>query len=1518
MLFRSIFFYFYNDTDPTINIYYKFTFRMKKISQILIFIFIVSSFSLIAKDKKVFIPIYDGYSSALNNTTAVASSAWNLPSTWSTNQVPNSTDDVIIPNGISVTLGGDMSARSVAIEGILTPENLNTDFALTTKGVMVLSGGLFLIGSELNPYLGKGLITLTGSNPSENLMSNSIMGTKLIGVMPEGRLELHGAAKKPWTQLNATANAGATSITLKETINWEVGDEIVIASTDFDGRQAEKRTITAINGNVLMLDSPLIYMHWGKEQIYNNGTRDIVLDERAEVGLLTRNLKIQGDSSSELNGFGGHIMSMTNSISNASNIELYRMGQKSKVGRYPWHWHLLGDADGQFIKNAGIHNSFNRVITVHGTNNTLVEGNVAYDFIGHGYFLENGSETGNLFKNNLGVVCKRPVEGEETTPSDIGSGSGRGAEPEAFPVTFWIANPNNDFIGNVSAGSDGSGFWHVILEEVLNNNNSNYVPGKQPMGIFDDNKAHSNLFSWGVDGGVDKETGEIVTGHYKPENPDGTQFIPVINRFDGYKSIDRNVWIRANSMEFYDCDFADNGRADFFSYNQVLYNSLIVGKSANVGNPQSESELEAGRSLPYPDRALTQFSNAFRGHSIYDGPSGIVNTHFDGFNSNGAKAYCFQTNGASRKSTNHYARGISFGPDVEENSKFEFANNSWYSYMYLSGLIDEDGSVTGILGARVTPIISAPAKTNHIYETGANTQMTDVIEKPDWGAKITVNKTYNYFSDIDYTPKVNAAFTPRYFITEYPDKTTHAVFDTQTQQLYFDAPVITNDLDYKYYMQYHKTPNYMVPVINGCMSNAEAVIVAYPNMSSFSYVGNATRVSNLTELVESTKQSYLIKDNTIYLKLISTNIADDSWQRRHGYAYKFNSDAYICNLGNCFDSDVWGGVINRVTLIDYGVRSYDLASRLTNDDSRDSAITTNGLNLPMFSYENRRVNFNVENNGDGQAGYSDYQIRLATRQVWEYFNVLGIDYTGPDVEIIVENEIGNQFSLGTYSASDVKNVRIGQDNQFHIFKHVKKIILRFHENNIGNLNTHSTSNVSINHINLGVDIPEVYSVSSTLVNQDTDGDGILDEEEITRCRDQNSASDFALEFNNDSTLFDGYTVSSIENLEEINGKLKGESTSSDPKIINDNFVSFNGSEVSSITFRYKANINLTKIQLFWTNLESNGFGPSRTVFNNYTGNGDWQEVNLDLSTHSEWNNDTITGFRIDPTNNDNINFEIDWIRANNAIDPSVKCVDTTDDDGDGLTNTEENSLCRNENSAADFAIEFNTNSIFDGFETDQIINIRKLDGLISGTSSGGDSKIIKTEFLEMLGSQITSLIMKIKANIAVTNVKLFWQTTENNVFDASRIVSQDYTGNGEWQEITFDLGTNTNWTAKTITGFRIDPTNHSNVDFEIDWLRAQDAVNPEDTCNTLNTNVVNFNDSLRLFPNPATIGERINVVGLTNYDNVTITVYDLSGKQVFVEKAQTTLSIGAIKAGIYFVRFVSGSGEVDTKKLLVY
>src|SRR4026208_2217835 len=99
-----------------------------------------------------------------------------------------------------------------------------------------------------------------------------------------------------------TASAGSTSIEVLNASGWRVGDEIVLASTDFNPRQAERRTIAAISGNTPPLSKELDYMHFGKITFG--------VDERGEVGLLTRNIKIQASPDAEQTLFGGHIMAM--------------------------------------------------------------------------------------------------------------------------------------------------------------------------------------------------------------------------------------------------------------------------------------------------------------------------------------------------------------------------------------------------------------------------------------------------------------------------------------------------------------------------------------------------------------------------------------------------------------------------------------------------------------------------------------------------------------------------------------------------------------------------------------------------------------------------------------------------------------------------------------------------------------------------------------------------------------------------------------------------------------------------------------------------------------------------------------------------------------------------------------------------------------------------------------------------------------------------------------------------------
>src|ERR1044071_7174034 len=157
-----------------------------------------------------------------------------------------------------------------------------------------------------------------------------------------GTLNLHGDRTNTWTKLASTAKAGSTSIEVLNASSWRVGDEIVLASTDVDPRQAERRTISAISGNKITLDKKLDYMHFGKI------TFDV--DERGEVGMLSRNILIQASPDADKTLFGGHIMAMVGSKMFVEGVELNRMGQNMHLARDPIHWHLMRGAQGQYIK----------------------------------------------------------------------------------------------------------------------------------------------------------------------------------------------------------------------------------------------------------------------------------------------------------------------------------------------------------------------------------------------------------------------------------------------------------------------------------------------------------------------------------------------------------------------------------------------------------------------------------------------------------------------------------------------------------------------------------------------------------------------------------------------------------------------------------------------------------------------------------------------------------------------------------------------------------------------------------------------------------------------------------------------------------------------------------------------------------------------------------------------------------------------------------------------------------------
>src|SRR5437667_1542016 len=401
---------------------------------------------------------------------AAKATNWSDPATWPDRKVPVAGDKVTIEKDKQVVLDVTPPAlNGLTINGKLSFAN-TADVELTTEWIML--HGELEIGTEKAPHTRKATITFTNNVKDEDISGVGGTTDKVDrGIMlMGGTLNLHGNQTNTWTKLSNTAAAGATSIQVLNAAGWKVGDEIVLASTDYDPRQAERRTIASISGNTITLDKKLDYMHFGKI------TFDV--DERGEVGMLSRNIVIQASPDADQTLFGGHIMAMNGSKMFVESVELNRMGQNMHLARYPIHWHLIGDAQGQYIKNSAIHDTYSRCVTVHGTNYLDVENNVTYNNIGHCFFLEDAVEHGNQFVHNLGILTKchpdAPCVPTNLGPFGSGGGqnfdtAGQNAKDILIPSdntasTFWITNPDNIYRDNVAAGAEATGFWFALPE----------------------------------------------------------------------------------------------------------------------------------------------------------------------------------------------------------------------------------------------------------------------------------------------------------------------------------------------------------------------------------------------------------------------------------------------------------------------------------------------------------------------------------------------------------------------------------------------------------------------------------------------------------------------------------------------------------------------------------------------------------------------------------------------------------------------------------------------------------------------------------------------------------------------------------------------------------------------------------------------------------------------------------------------------------------------------------------------
>ncbi len=397
------------------------------------------------------------------------SGPWSAPATWEGGKVPAAGVKVLVREGHTVVydVRSEQAIRSLHIGGVLTfatdkDTRLDVGLIKIQPGADTREEGFDCDAhlADLDPSKPRPALEVgTAQKPIAGGRTALIRLVYMAGMDRQscpaivccgGRMDFHGAAmNRTWVKLGSAVKAGDRDVTLAEAVTgWRVGDRVILTATTRqnkvkktfrpstrDDSQTEERIIQAINGAKLTLDKPLSHDHV------------CTGDYRAEVANLSRNVVVESANPAEARG---HTMYHRGSVGSIGYAEFRHLGKQDVLGRYSLHYHLVGDTmRGSSVIGASIWDSGNRWLTIHGTNYLVVRDCVGYQSIGHGFFMEDGTEVYNVLDRNLAVQAYigKPLP-KQILPYDKNDGSG-----------FWWANSLNAFTRNTACECDEYGYF---------------------------------------------------------------------------------------------------------------------------------------------------------------------------------------------------------------------------------------------------------------------------------------------------------------------------------------------------------------------------------------------------------------------------------------------------------------------------------------------------------------------------------------------------------------------------------------------------------------------------------------------------------------------------------------------------------------------------------------------------------------------------------------------------------------------------------------------------------------------------------------------------------------------------------------------------------------------------------------------------------------------------------------------------------------------------------------------------
>lgn len=445
---------------------------------------------------------------------------WSAFTTWSALSPPVAGDTVVIPRGQAVLL--DISPPPlffVLVLGELYFDRRNIQLEASYINVQ---GGYMEIGTEDQPFIHNATIVLRGRMGTTPDLP--VLGAKVLAVTGRqafstsqsatalspcvqttdsallalyntvvkqslqndqaGRLEIHGVARTNSAKLARTVEAKNSTITLASPVDWKAGDRIAIPTGSYRTTEAETAFIQSVsaNGLVVNLTAPLRFAHSSSIITINGAT----IDARLPVVLLSRNIIVQGDSSSLSTYFGARTIVGFGGRASIENAEFRLCGQATRASAGCISFMGLNVYGAtSYVRGNSFHTAQSRAISIRASHFVSVTNNVAFSVTGHAIALESGNELFNTFSNNT-------IIGTEINPWETSIGV-------TAPAGFYAMSPNNKWENNYVSGTKGAAFvWQFpgsaagmpgvpssILRAIAS------CPGGHPLGLFNGNTAFS-------------------------------------------------------------------------------------------------------------------------------------------------------------------------------------------------------------------------------------------------------------------------------------------------------------------------------------------------------------------------------------------------------------------------------------------------------------------------------------------------------------------------------------------------------------------------------------------------------------------------------------------------------------------------------------------------------------------------------------------------------------------------------------------------------------------------------------------------------------------------------------------------------------------------------------------------------------------------------------------------------------------------------------------------------------------